>query len=90
MKGWRNLPPALLAMFAIELVGLVVFLTFDLFHSPDEPAVRLSLVGNGLSFMMLAAAVCTLWATVLMARLCALAADSLQSEPGLLTATLRP
>jgi hypothetical protein len=40
-------------------------------------------------FMMLAAAGCSLWATVLMARLCALAADSLGSDPGLPTATLQ-
>ena len=44
---------------------------------------------NSLVVMMLAAAACSLWATVLMARLCTLAADSLSAEPGLPTATLR-
>ena len=39
--------------------------------------------------MMLAAAVCSLWATVLWRVLCSLAADSLQAEPGLPTATPR-
>ena len=43
---------------------------------------------GSLMFMMLGAAVCSLWATVLMARLCALTADSLQAEPGLPTATV--
>ena len=43
-----------------------------------------------LTGMMLGAAVCSLWGTVLIARLCALAADSLQAEPGLPTATLQP
>ena len=42
---------------------------------------------GSMTFMVLGAAVCSLYATVLMARLCALAADSLQAEPGLPTAT---
>lgn len=41
------------------------------------------------AMMTIGAAVLALWATVLMARLCALAADSLHAEPGLPTATLR-
>jgi len=44
---------------------------------------------SSLMFMLVAAAACSLWATVLMARLCSLAADSLAVEPGLPTATLR-
>lgn len=40
------------------------------------------------ALMTLAAAVASLWATVLMARLCTLAADSLHAEPGLPKATL--
>lgn len=38
----------------------------------------------------IAAAGCSLWATILIARLCAVASDSLQGEPALPTATLQP
>lgn len=41
------------------------------------------------AMMTIGAAACALSATVLMARLCALAADSLHAEPGLPTATLK-
>jgi hypothetical protein len=41
---------------------------------------------SGFALMTIGAAVCSLWATVVMARLCATAADSLRAEPGLPTA----
>ena len=41
MKSWRNLPPVLLAMFAIELVALVGFLAYDLSHAPTDDSVRI-------------------------------------------------
>lgn len=50
MKSWRNLPPVLLAMFAIEILGLVGFLTYDLSHSPADSSVRISLAESGLTF----------------------------------------
>ncbi|MBV8763020.1 MAG: hypothetical protein JO257_37385 [Deltaproteobacteria bacterium] len=47
MKTWRNLPPALLAMFVIELLSLVVFTTYELTHSFDASAVRFDLTARG-------------------------------------------
>jgi hypothetical protein len=44
---------------------------------------------SSFAMMLLAAAGCSLWATVLMARLCTLAADSLSTRPELPIATLR-
>lgn len=50
MKSWRNLPPVLLAMFAIELVSLVGFLAYDLSHGPTDDSVRIGLAETGLTF----------------------------------------
>lgn len=50
MKNWRNLPPALLAMFVIEAVSIVGFLAWDLGSAPDHDSVRLSLTETGLAF----------------------------------------
>lgn len=47
MKGWRNLPPALLAMFALELLSVVATMTYDLTHSPLESSYRFDLTARG-------------------------------------------
>ena len=47
MKSWRNLPPALLAMFAIEVLSLVVFTTYELTHDLGARAYRFDLVARG-------------------------------------------
>lgn len=48
MRSWRNLPPALLAMFAIELVAIVVLTTYDLTHSITARSDRFDLATSGL------------------------------------------
>lgn len=47
MRSWRNLPPALLAMFVVELLAAVVFTSYQLTHDIISPSVRWDLADRG-------------------------------------------
>lgn len=48
MKSWRNLPPALLAMFVLSLASILISTVYDLTHSITEISPRFDLAERGI------------------------------------------
>lgn len=65
MKSWRNLPPALLAMFAIEALSLIITTALELKHYDGPSAERFELIERG---MWLTADVLGAFGTLALAR----------------------
>jgi len=76
MKSWRNLPPALLAMFLVELLAVVVYLGYQLTHDIMSPSVRWDLADRG--FWLAADALAIFGTLALARRLTGLAATGLR------------
>ena len=47
MKSWRNLPPALVAMFVMELLSIFVLGVYEVLHSPSAQSYRFDLAAQG-------------------------------------------
>ena len=76
MRSWRNLPPALVAMFALSLASILISTVYDLTHEITEISTRFDLAMRG--FWLATDVLEIFGALVLARRLTGLAATGLR------------